>query len=154
MENLRQRLGIRRLRGQVGRFTFILALGFAIGLMLTMVKFAWYELAGKQGWIGFLGFGIPMILTEAVTAGLWSHNRNLEKTLGWSCTFYSMIKFFVLDVLLRQVVAVSSDPAPDSAFAPPFFGRPSGQLPWSQCTMSCMARQATIVHPFLALVHP
>ena len=41
----------------------------------------------------------------------------------------SMIKFFVLDVLLRQVVAVSSDPAPDSAFAPPFFGRPSGQLP-------------------------
>jgi hypothetical protein len=42
---------------------------------------------------------------------------------------YSMIKFFVLDVLLRQVVAVSSDPAPDSAFAPPFFGRPSGQLP-------------------------
>ena len=43
--------------------------------------------------------------------------------------FDSMIKFFVLDVLLRQVVAVSSDPAPDSAFAPPFFGRPSGQLP-------------------------
>jgi hypothetical protein len=43
--------------------------------------------------------------------------------------YISMIKFFVLDVLLRQVVAVSSDPAPDSAFAPPFFGRPSGQLP-------------------------
>ena len=42
---------------------------------------------------------------------------------------YSMIKFFVLDVLRRRVVAVSSDPAPDSAFAPSFFGRPSGQLP-------------------------
>ena len=41
----------------------------------------------------------------------------------------SMIKFFVLDVLLRRVVAVSSDPAPDSAFAPSFFGRASGQLP-------------------------
>ena len=41
----------------------------------------------------------------------------------------SMIKFFVLAVLLRQVVAASSDPAPDSALAPPFFGRPSGQLP-------------------------
>jgi hypothetical protein len=41
----------------------------------------------------------------------------------------SMIKFFVLDVLLKGVVAVSSDPAPDSAFAPSFFGRPSGQLP-------------------------
>ena len=42
---------------------------------------------------------------------------------------YSMIKFFVLDGLLRRVVAVSSDPAPDSAFAPSFFGRASGQLP-------------------------
>jgi hypothetical protein len=44
-------------------------------------------------------------------------------------SWISMIKFFVLDVLLRRVVAVSSDPAPDSAFAPSFFGRPSGQLP-------------------------
>jgi hypothetical protein len=43
--------------------------------------------------------------------------------------YHSMIKFFVLDVLLKGVVAVSSDPAPDSAFAPSFFGRPSGQLP-------------------------
>jgi len=43
--------------------------------------------------------------------------------------YHSMIKFFVLDVLLKRVVAVSSDPAPDSAFAPSFFGRPSGQLP-------------------------
>src|SRR5262249_8231873 len=50
--------------------------------------------------------------------------RGVKKSL-----VHSMIKFFVLDVLLRQVVAVSSDPAPDSAFAPPFFGRPSGQLP-------------------------
>ena len=40
-----------------------------------------------------------------------------------------MIEFFVLDVLLRQVVAVSSDPAPDSACAPSFLGRSLGQLP-------------------------
>jgi hypothetical protein len=40
-----------------------------------------------------------------------------------------MTKFFILDVLLWRVVAVSSDLAPDSAFAPSFFGRPSGQLP-------------------------
>jgi hypothetical protein len=53
--------------------------------------------------------------------------RKLEEYL--QKIFNSMIKFFVLDVLLRRVVAVSSDPAPDSAFAPSFFGRPSGQLP-------------------------
>ena len=48
--------------------------------------------------------------------------------------YYSMIKFFVLDVPLRRVVAVSIDPAPDSAFAPSFFDRPTGQLPVSQYT--------------------
>ena len=42
---------------------------------------------------------------------------------------HSMIKFFVLDVLLGQVVAVSTDPTPDRAVAPSFFGRPLGQLP-------------------------
>src|SRR2546428_8023614 len=64
--------------------------------------------------------------------------------------FHSMIQFFVLDVLLSRVVAVSTDPAPDSAFAPSFFGRPAGQLPSSPCTMSCVSRQAKIIHPFLS----
>src|SRR6266705_1982378 len=63
---------------------------------------------------------------------------------------YSMIQFFVLDVLLSRVVAVSTDPAPDSAFAPSFFGRPAGQLPSSHGTMSCVSRQAKIIHPFLS----
>src|SRR6266446_9813893 len=62
----------------------------------------------------------------------------------------SMIQFFVLDVLLSRVVAVSTDPAPDSAFAPSFFGRPAGQLPSSHGTMSCVSRQAKIIHPFLS----
>jgi hypothetical protein len=52
--------------------------------------------------------------------------RQLQRLID---AYHSMIKFFVLDVLLKGVVAVSSDPAPDSAFAPSFFGRPSGQLP-------------------------
>ena len=56
-----------------------------------------------------------------------------------------MIKFFVLDVLLRRVVAVSTDPAPDSAFAPSFFARPSGQLPSSHCTLPFVSCQAKIV---------
>jgi hypothetical protein len=53
----------------------------------------------------------------------------LSDTMMLALFVYSMIKFFVLDVLPRGVVAVSSDPAPDSAFAPSFFGRASGQLP-------------------------
>jgi len=42
----------------------------------------------------------------------------------------SMIKFFTLDVSLAGGVAVSSGPALDSALAPSFLGRPSGQLPY------------------------
>ncbi len=53
----------------------------------------------------------------------------LFRSLLESLREYSMIKFFVLDVLLGQVVAASTDPAPDRAFAPSFFGRPPGQLP-------------------------
>jgi hypothetical protein len=49
-------------------------------------------------------------------------------------SFYSMIKFFALDVPLKRVVAVSMDPAPDSALAPSFLGRPLGQLPTSHYT--------------------
>jgi IS1 family transposase len=49
--------------------------------------------------------------------------------------YHSMIKFFDLDVSPARGVAVSSDPAPDSAIAPSFFGRPFGQLPSSHCTM-------------------
>jgi hypothetical protein len=71
--------------------------------------------------------------TEFLISGLFLRligtNVLRFKSLEASIFEHSMIKFFVLDILLRRVVAVSSDPAPDSAFAPSFFGRPSGQLP-------------------------
>jgi hypothetical protein len=60
---------------------------------------------------------------------VFMENLALDPTWVKNHSCYSMIKFFVLDVLLGRVVAVSSDPAPDSAFAPSFFGRPLGQLP-------------------------
>ena len=69
------------------------------------------------------GAEVLQALIEQPTTFLVMHVCNLGEV------YYSMIKFFVLDVLLRQVVAVSSDPAPDRACAPSFFGRPSGQLP-------------------------
>jgi hypothetical protein len=36
------------------------------------------------------------------------------------------------------MVAVSTDPAPDSALAPSFLGRPPGQLPSTHCTLSSL----------------
>jgi hypothetical protein len=44
-------------------------------------------------------------------------------------SYHSMLKFFVLDVSLREVVAVSSAPAPEGAYASSFLGGPTGQLP-------------------------
>src|SRR5688572_21840890 len=60
--------------------------------------------------------------------------------------FYSMLKFFSLDVSLVGGVAVSSGPAPDSAFAPSLFGRPLGQLPSFHGTMPKTSRQVKIIH--------
>ena len=61
---------------------------------------------------------------------------SIAHVLVLSGTLNSILKVFVLDVLLNRVVAVSTDPAPDSAFALSFFGRPAGQLPWSHCTIA------------------
>jgi hypothetical protein len=69
------------------------------------------------------------------TARQTRDNRTITVDFHDETTYFnSMIKFFVLDVPLRGVVAVSIDPAPDSAFAPSFLGRPTGQLPASHYT--------------------
>jgi hypothetical protein len=58
----------------------------------------------------------------------WHHHMALTLMAVWFLvTRFS--SFFVLDVVLNRVVAVSTDPAPDNAFALSFFGRPAGQLP-------------------------
>ena len=53
----------------------------------------------------------------------------MQQTFFLAQPGHSMLKFFDLDVSLVGGVAVSNGPAPDSAFAPSFLGRPFGQLP-------------------------
>jgi hypothetical protein len=60
---------------------------------------------------------------KALNGATWQEGRPILDA------YNSMIKFFVLDGLSSGVVAVSPDSAPDSAFAPSFFARPSGPLP-------------------------
>ena len=78
-----------------------------------------------------MGYAEVISLSEVRASKQWDLLREQlhARFDQWLDRLHSMIKFFVLDVLLRQVVAVSNDPAPDSAFAPSFLGRPSGQLP-------------------------
>ena len=79
---------------------------------------------------------IPIIILLLITfLGIPEPSRG-QQPITLASNLHSILKVFVLDVLLNRVVAVSTDPAPDSAFALSFFGRPAGQLPWSHCTIA------------------
>jgi putative transposase len=107
-----------------------------------------FHFTPKHGsWLNQVELWFSVLARRFLKRGDFASAHDFETRL---CDYISMIQFFVLDVLLSRVVAVSTDPAPDSAFAPSFFGRPAGQLPSSHGTMSCVSRQAKIIHPFLS----
>ena len=93
-----------------------------VNLRLGDVSLETKELTVRQG-KGRKDRVVPLVgqALEALKAYLKVRTPSLE---------YSMIKFFTLDVSLTGGVAVSSGPALDSALAPSFLGRPSGQLPY------------------------
>jgi hypothetical protein len=62
---------------------------------------------------------------EVRRIAVWNQGRTTIKNV----VVNSMLKFFVLDDSLREVVAVSSAPAPEGAFASSCLGGPPGQLP-------------------------
>src|SRR5213080_2440249 len=61
----------------------------------------------------------------------FSPSFTLKSNPSQRVLYDSVIKFFVLGGLFSGVVAVSPDSAPNSAFAPSLFARPSGPLPSS-----------------------
>jgi hypothetical protein len=89
-------------------------------------------------WYNFARLHKTLRVTPAMEAGLTDHvwtMADIAELMETTDTpkprgpYNSMIKFFVLDVSLRRAAAVSTDPAPDGAFAPSFLGGPRGQLP-------------------------
>ena len=83
--------------------------------------------AGQLGLVSLIngfdhGVGHPLLLLCDAKAPNYRKNKAFKD-------LDSVIKFFVLDGLSSGVVAVSPDSAPDSAFAPSLFARPSGPLP-------------------------
>jgi hypothetical protein len=73
-------------RAQLGWLTFLLAVGFAGGLVLSLAGTAWFGNSGEKALIGFFGFGIPMIVNGLGTAALWSDEKRLLQALGWAST--------------------------------------------------------------------
>lgn len=90
------------MRTQLGWLTFLLAIGFAGGLVLTLVGNFCSNISDENALIGFFGFGVPLILTGLGTSALWSDKEPLLKTFGWTST----VMGFACGVGLFILVAV------------------------------------------------
>ena len=88
------------MRAQLGWLTFLLAMGFAGGLVLTLIGTTWFSVSDGNGLIGFFGFGIPMIVAGLGTAALWSDQKPLQKTLGLASTLVGLVCGVALFILV------------------------------------------------------
>ena len=87
------------MRTQLGWLSFLLAVIFAVGLVLSLIGATWFGVSGRSGLVGFFGFGIPMIITGLGASALWSDEKPLQKTLGWTSTVVGLtcgVALFIL----------------------------------------------------------
>ena len=95
--------------------TFLLTMGFAGGLVLTLIGTTWFTVSDTNGLIGFFGFGIPMIVSGVGTAALWSDRKPLQKTFGWASTVVGLVCGVALFILVAGWVLSDSKANPSSA---------------------------------------
>jgi hypothetical protein len=95
-------------RAQLGWLTFVLAIIFAGGVVLTLIGTTWFAVSDNNGLIGFFGFGIPMIVAAQGTAALWSDQKPLQKTLGWASTLVGLVCGVALFILVAGWVLSES----------------------------------------------
>lgn len=74
------------MKSTLGLLTFILSIGFAIGLVLSMIGGTWYGLSNDRALIGFFGFGVPLLFTAGATISLWTKEKLLYKFFAWVST--------------------------------------------------------------------
>ena len=79
------------MRAQLGWLTFLVAVGFATGLVLTLVGTTWFSISDENGLIGFFGFGVPMVAAGLGSATLWMDQKPLLKILGWMSTIIGLV---------------------------------------------------------------
>jgi hypothetical protein len=73
---------------------------FAVGLLISMVRSAWFGLPGERGLIGFFGFGVPLIVSGLGTAILWYQDEQLREVFGWTSTINGCIHGLCLLILV------------------------------------------------------
>jgi hypothetical protein len=99
-------------RTQLGWLSFLLAKAFAGALVLTLIGATWLGVESRNGAIGFFGFGIPMIVADLGTAALWSGEKSLQKTLGWSSTVTGLVCGVALFILVGTWVLADNQSTP------------------------------------------
>ena len=92
----------------LGWITFILFIGFAGGLMLTMISATWFNMPVEKAFIGFFGFGLPLMILGVETVVLWSNKLHFKKLFGWTNTIVSVAFGVCIFILVVRYVLLDS----------------------------------------------
>lgn len=72
------------MKRKLGWLAYLLATAFALGVMATLVAYAWRGLSADKAGTGAVGFGTPMVLAGLTAGGLAARERFLRRVLGWT----------------------------------------------------------------------
>ncbi len=75
----------------VGAITAAASIAFSAGLLLCMIRYAWFEAPTTKSAIVFAGFVLPMLVMGHVTFVLWFENVVLLRRLGWAFVVLSTL---------------------------------------------------------------
>jgi len=84
------------MKRQLGWLAYLLLVAFTVGLLLTLVGFAWNGLSREKAGIGVLGFSLPLFLTGLATHALSRDEKCLRAVLGWTGTIAGLISGIAL----------------------------------------------------------
>lgn len=116
------------MKASIGWLTFLLSVGFAGGMVSSLIGNVWFKVADANSVIGFFGFGIPMIVAGLGTAALWSEKKPLQKTLAVVSTFIGLTCGLCLFILVAGWVFADNSaeqPQPSTSRATVQQSRPS-----------------------------
>jgi hypothetical protein len=101
----------------MGGLTLLLAIGSALGLLLTMIGCTWFRVSDENALVGFFGFGIPMALAAVGTAFLWAEEQFPLSVLGWAGSVVAVIFGVCLLILVAGWVMRDNDGTPPAPTA-------------------------------------
>lgn len=94
------------MRVALGFMCLLVSLAFAAGLVVMMVRAAWFPDPKLDVALGFVGFGLPMLLLWAAAGRLLAGERAWLAVLGWVCTALGGLWALVILGLMAEAVGL------------------------------------------------